>query len=98
MAKIKFINFFDGKVAVDGIEYNFGEESIGYRRHYAASVAGVQISRIIHVPYTREIRINSIARIDGFDYIIESVQPTRATNPPCTVLTLIEYGVNINDG
>ena len=97
MPEIKFINFFDGQVLIDGVEYNFGEESIGYRRRYAASVAGVQISRIIHIPYTRDIRINSIATINGTEYIIESVQPTRATNPHCTVLTLIEYGVNSND-
>lgn len=97
MTDLDFITFFDGKVTIEGKTYNFGERNIGYKRHYAARTAGSQISRVIHIPYTRDIQNESLATIGDKTYIIDFAQPTKATNPHCTILTLVDYGVNSND-
>lgn len=97
MNKAEFVTFTSGKVKIENKKYNFGEESIGYRRHYAARSANSKISRVIHIPYTRDISAQSLAVIGDKSYIIDLVQPTTATNPHCTVLTLVDYGVSRND-
>jgi len=97
MQNVEILTFFDGEILIEGISYNFGEDNIGYKRHYAAKTAGEAISKVVHVPYTRDIKINSLAVIGDNSYIIDRVQPKRETTPPATFLTLIDYGVS-NDG
>ena len=97
MKEIEFVTFFSGEVEIEGKRYNFGEQSIGYRRHYAARSANSKISRVIHIPYTRDISAQSLAVIGDESFIIDLVQPTTATHPHCTVLTLIDYGVSSDD-
>ncbi len=96
MKMIEFLTFFDGKVIIGGKAYNFGEKSIGFKRHYAARTAGNQISRVIYIPYTQEVSNGSLAIIDGKTFIIDMIQPTKSTKPHSTVLTLIDYGVSSN--
>lgn len=97
MPKTEFITFNSGEVEIERERYRFGEKSVGYRRHYAARSANSQISRVIHIPYTRDISVQSLAAINGKSYIIDLVQPTETTYPPCTVLTLVDYGVSSDD-
>lgn len=97
MKQIDFVTFFSGEVKIQGKTYNFGEQSVGYQRHYAARSANSKISRVIHVPYTRDISPQSLAEINDKSYIIDIVQPTQKTMPPCTVLTLVDYGVSTHD-
>lgn len=89
----KFLTFFDGTVLINGVNHQFGERTMGYKRHYAARTAGVHIARLIHIPYTTDISVNSRCKIGDNDYIIENVQIVRDSYPPCTVLSLSEYGV-----
>ena len=97
MKQIDFVTFFSGEVKIQGKTYNFGEQSVGYQRHYAARSASSKISRVIHIPYTRDISVQSLAVIGDESFIIDLVQPTTATHPPCTVLTLVDYGVSTHD-
>ena len=97
MPTVKILTFFDGEVTIEGVTYNFGEDNIGYKRHYAAKTAGEAVSKVIHIPYTRDIRMNSLAVIGEESYIIDLVQPKRDSVPPATFLTLIDYGVSSND-
>lgn len=94
---VEFITFNSGEVEIESKRCRFGEKNVGYRRHYAARSANSQISRVIHIPYTRDISPQSLATINGKSYIIDLVQPTEATCPPCTVLTLVDYGVSTHD-
>ncbi len=97
MKQLDFVTFFSGEVEIEGKIYNFGEQSVGYQRHYAARSANSKISRVVHIPYTRDISPQSLATIGETSYIIDLVQPTTATHPPCTVLTLVDYGVSSDD-
>lgn len=97
MKPLDFITFNSGEVEIEGETHRFGEQSVGYRRHYAARSANSQISRVIHIPYNRDISVQSLAKIGDTSYIIDLAQPTTSTKPPCTVLTLVEYGVSAYD-
>ena len=92
--KGEFLTFFDGTIEIGGVAHAFGERTAGFRRHYAARAAGQVITRMVHIPFTRDVHINELATIGDDVYIIENVQPVRDSMPPCTVLTLIDYEVS----
>lgn len=90
----EFLTFNDGKCVIGGKIYRYGKRTVGMNRHFAAKTAGVRVECMIHVPYTEEIRADERVTMRGNVYRVEQAQPTRATLPPCTILTLRRYGVN----
>lgn len=66
----------------------FQDRVIGNQRYYLARAAGVQISRLIRVPFTAAVTPEDDAVIDGCLYDIKRVQPVFDTKPPCIDLTL----------
>ncbi len=99
--KSQFKEFNDGKVKIymedengmlrqSGIpEMRFGDENVGYRRHYAAKAADMEITRLIHVPIiVSEIPVNSYAVISDEQYSIEKTDTYKEEKPPIHKLTL----------
>lgn len=89
-----FLTFFDGEISINEKIYRYGERNISYKRHYAAKTAGVSISKVIHIPLTKDVEINALCSINGTQYIIESYQHVTDSKPPVTVITLSDYGVS----
>lgn len=99
MAKpLDFLTFNDGKCEIGGRTYRFGRRTVSMQRHFAAKTAGVKVDLLIHVPYTQAINADERVQIGNIIYRVEQAQPTRATLPPCTILTLRRYGVNKDGG
>lgn len=95
MAKpIEFLTFNDGKCRIGETLCRYGKRTVSMQRHYAAKTAGVKVDLLIHVPYTEDVRADDKVIIKDTVYRVEQAQPTRATCPPCTILTLRRYGVN----
>ena len=70
----------------------FGDRTIGYKRHFAASAASTEIDRLIHVPKQLSITTTDRVVICGEEYKIEQIQQLNDTNPPVSVLTLKKTG------
>jgi hypothetical protein len=102
----EFQTFGDGKCAVYEVVSNkladqpvetldFGERTIGMKRLYTARTATSEINRLVQVPQRRYIsdsgkRYNAV--ITGMRYKIDAAQHLDSTNPPVTILTLVQIG------
>lgn len=94
---IDAVSFGDGLVTVKKGEtvigtFPFGEESLGYKRYYAARAANVRINKVIHIVRFDGVEAQMTAEIGADKYRIDSVQARPFTCPPITVLTLLKTG------
>lgn len=92
--KVEFLTFNDGICDINGTKYRYGNRTISMNRHYAAKSAGTKINKLIHILYTDAELADEKVIIGDTTYRVEQAQPTKATCPPCTILSLRKYGVN----
>lgn len=99
----EFKTFRDGRCEVWSVSGNgldtkicsvsFEDQTVTYRRYYAARAATTRVDRVIHVPQRPEIDVTRQIVIRGDRYKVEQCQPLDDTNPRITVLTLKKLGV-----
>lgn len=92
--EIEFVTFNDGTCEINGKKHRYGNRTISMNRHYAAKSAGTKINKLIHILYTDTELADEKVIIGDTIYRVEQAQPTKATCPPCTILSLRKYAVN----
>ncbi len=101
---IEFLTFNDGIVRIyetnDADEliidsrrdYRFGTRKIGITRYYEARHNDIELNKLIHIHYCKDVTAAHAAVIGNTRYVIEQVQQEPYNNPPCTLLSLSQFG------
>ena len=110
--KDEFLTFNDGIVNIFDTDddgeiikssrkfYAYGERAVGVKRYYAACQNDIELEKVIHIHYLREMTTQKAVVINNTRYKVEQVQHFRTTKPSCTVISLSQRGLyegEIND-
>ena len=90
-----FISFSDGVCTIKDIDENvkyeklgFSNNTMGFKRFYAAKAVQVDVSKVISIPFINNIDNYDKVMILDNEYDIELIQEKLDTNPRSIMLTL----------
>ena len=86
--KNDFLHFGDGTVLINGKKYPFENKTIGIKRNYAARSIGVELEKLIAVPFHPPILGAKYVFIDDVKYKIEQAQVISDSYPKSIQLSL----------
>lgn len=88
MAAKSFLHFGDGTALIGERSVHFQNLTIGIKRNYSARSVGVNLEKLIAVPYSPEILSAMTVSIEGVKYKVEQKQVIEDSFPKSVQFSL----------
>ena len=88
MANKPFLHFGDGVVLIGKHKYQFQNLTIGIKRNYSARSVGVNLEKLIAVPFCPDILSAMTVSIEGVKYKVEQKQVIEDSLPKSIQISL----------